>query len=187
MENKSNVPATICKEMLMPKALSAAVREAGIDTPRKSVECGMATVRRTVREIGYRDTAAVMLMQLSRLEMMLNVSHPMHPEAMAEIAKMIVDLCISEEVQINFADVDIVFRRAAGGYYGKFYGGFGSAEVMNWFSSYIAEKAQAYVDYNVEQSQQYKSNAPRSAEMARVNELIKHKKARAAYVNGKLK
>ena len=164
-----------------PRALSVAMREAGIDTVAKSVRSDVVSVNRLVKELGYKETAALIVMQLTRLEAMLNVSKQMHPEALAETATMVVDSCLGAGVGINAADIDIVFKRALKGEYGKFYGGISCADVLGWFNKYYAEKSEAYVQYNIEKSSEYNYHSPRSSEMAADKEVEFHKAAADYY------
>lgn len=164
-----------------PKALSLAMREAGIDTVAKSVRSNVVSVNRLVKELGYKETAALIVMQLTRLETMLNVSKPMQPEALAETATMVVDSCLDAGVGINAADIDIVFKRALKGEYGKFYGGISCADVLGWFNKYYAEKSEAFVQYNIEKSSEYRYYSPRSSEAARDKEVEFHKVAADYY------
>jgi len=176
--NEQNALSIVSKGSLVPATLSASVRELGITTVRKSVEDQtLPSVRKVVETMGYRETAAAIVMQIERLGMMLNVSKPMQPEAVAETAKMVVDSCKTAGVNITFADIDIIFQRAMRGGYGKFYGGFGCADILNWFEEYFAEKTQEYVRYNEEQSRSYESNAPRSAEFAKDKNIELHREA----------
>lgn len=173
-----NALASISKESLVPTVLSQRIREAGISTVRKSVEDHtLPSVSKVVEILGYKETAAAIVMQIERLGMMLNVSKPMMPEAVAETAKMVVDACRSAGVNVTFADIDIVFQRAMRGSYGKFYGGFGCADILAWFSDYFAEKTEEYVRYNCEQSRSYDSNTPRSAEIAKDRNIELHREA----------
>lgn len=176
--NEQNALSTVSKDSLTPSVLTRSMREAGITTVRKSVECrSLPSVSKVVETVGYRETAAAIVLQIERLGMMLNVSKPMAPEAVAETAKMVVDGCTSAGVNITFADIDIVFQRAMRGSYGKFYGGFGCADILNWFNEYFAEKTEEYVRYNQEQSRAYDTNAPRSAELARDKNIELHREA----------
>lgn len=189
---EQNQLSIICKDDMHivstdyePRALSVAMREAGIDTVAKSVRSNVVSVNRLVKELGYKETAALIVMQLTRLEMMLNVTKQMQPEALAETATMVVDSCLGAGVGINAADIDIVFKRALKGEYGKFYGGISCADVLGWFNKYYAEKSEAYVQYNIEKSSEYNCHSPRSSEMAADREKEYHKAA-ADYYRSKL-
>ena len=178
---EQNQLSIISKKDYEPRALSVAMREAGIDTVAKSVRSNVVSVNRLVKELGYKETAALIVMQLTRLEMMLNVSKQMQPEALAETATMVVDSCLDAGVCINAADIDIVFKRALKGEYGKFYGGISCADVLAWFNKYYAEKSEAYVQYNIEKSSEYNYHSPRSSEMAADKEVEFHKAAAEYY------
>lgn len=179
--NEQKQLSIISKKDYEPKALSLAMREAGIDTVAKSVRSDVVSVNRLVRELGYKETAALIVMQLARLEMMLNVSKQMHPEAMAETATMVVDSCINAGVGVNAADIDIIFKRALKGEYGKIYGGISSAEVLRWFNEYYVEKSEACVQYNIEKSSEYRYYSPRSSELAQHKEQEFHRAAADYY------
>lgn len=171
----------ISKKDYEPKALSLAMRESGIDTVAKSVRSDVVSINRLVRELGYKETAALIVMQLARLEMMLNVSKQMHPEAMAETATMVVDSCINAGVGVNVADIDIIFKRALKGEYGKIYGGVSCADVLSWFKEYYVEKSEACVQYNIEKSSEYHYYSPRSTELAETRERERHRAAADYY------
>lgn len=184
---EQNQLSIISKKDYEPRALSVAMREAGIDSVKKSVACNdmVPSVNRLVRELGYKETAALIVMQLTRLETMLNVSKPMQPEALAETATMVVDSCLDAGVGINAADIDIIFKRALKGEYGKFYGGIGCADVLGWFRKYFNEKTEACVQHNIEKSSEYNYYSPRSSEAADDREKEYHKAA-AEYYRSKL-
>ena len=181
--NEQKQLSIISKKDYEPKALSLAMREAGIDTVAKSVRSDVVSVNRLVREFGYKETAALIVMQLARLEMMLNVSKQMHPEAMAETATMVVDSCINAGVGVNAADIDIIFKRALKGEYGKIYGGISCAEVLRWFNEYYVEKSEAYVQYNMEKSSKYNYYSPRWSDGASDRAREHHKAAVEHYMN----
>ena len=175
--NEQNVLAIISKDTLSPSSLSMAVREAGITTVRQSIESKFPSMNRIVKELGFKETAALMVAHIARLETMLNVSRPMQPEAMAETAKTVIDTCLDSGININAADIEIVFKRARSGAYGSFYGGIGSADILGWFDKYISEKAEEYVQYNIEKSQQYDTGGERSYDMAKAKDREAHRAA----------
>lgn len=157
MEDVQKVLSIISKTDLEPRCLSAMIRKAGIDTPEKSVCCGVMSVCKAISEFGRTEVEKLLVLQLMRLERMLNVSKPMQTDALAEIAVMVTDIIVADDVEINLADLEIVFSRAAKGDYGKFYGGFGSAEVLGWFTDYLSEKAEAFVNFRERESSRYRT------------------------------
>lgn len=175
--NEQNALATISKETLTPAALSMAVREAGIVTVRQSIESGFPSINKIVGTLGYKETAALMVAHIARLETMLNVSRPMLPEAMAETAKCVIDTCLDSGININAADIEIVFKRARQGAYGAFYGGIGCADILGWFNGYISEKAEEYAQYNIDESQRYDGGGERSCDRARAKDRAAHRAA----------
>ena len=66
--NGQNALAIISKDTLSPSSLSMAVREAGITTVRQSVESNFPSIGRIVKELGYKETAALMVAHITRLE-----------------------------------------------------------------------------------------------------------------------
>lgn len=179
--NGQNALVSISKELLSPAALSMAVREAGITTVRKSVESNFPSINRIVKELGYKETAALMVAHITRMEALLNVSRPMLPEAMAETAKCVIDTCLESGVNINAADIEIVFKRACSGRYGSYYGGIGCNDVLTWFNNYISEKAEEYVQYNIEKSQRFDSGGERSYDRAKAKDKEAHQVAAEYY------
>jgi len=179
--NGQNALVSISKELLSPAALSMAVREAGITTVRKSVESNFPSINRIVKELGYKETAALMVAHITRMEALLNVSRPMLPEAMAETAKCVIDTCLESGVNINAADIEIVFKRACSGRYGSYYGGIGCNDVLTWFNNYISEKAEEYVQYNIEKSQQLDNGGERSYDRAKAKDREAHQVAAEYY------
>lgn len=178
---EQNALSIVSKETLTPAALSMAVREAGITTVRRSIESGFPSIGSIVRQLGYKETAALMVAHIARLETMLNVSRPMQPEAMAETAKTVIDTCLESGININAADIEIVFKRARQGAYGAFYGGIGCADILGWFNSYISEKSEEYVQYNIEKSQQLDSGGERSYDRAKAKDREVHQVAAEYY------
>lgn len=178
---EQNALSIVSKETLTPAALSMAVREAGITTVRRSIESGFPSIGSIVRQLGYKETAALMVAHIARLETMLNVSRPMQPEAMAETAKTVIDTCLESGININAADIEIVFKRARQGAYGAFYGGIGCADILGWFNGYISEKSEEYVQYNIEQSRLYDTNTPRWSEVSKEKDREQHRAALRHY------
>lgn len=175
--NGQNALAIISNETLSPASLSQAVREAGVVTVRQSIESGFPSINKIVKELGYKETAVLMVAHIVKLETMLNVSRPMQPEAMAEVAKGVIDACLESGININAADIEIVFKRARQGAYGAFYGGIGCQDVVGWFNDYISEKAEEYVQYNIEKSQEYDSGAERAYDRAKAKDREAHQAA----------
>ena len=185
--NEQNALVIISKETLTPAALSMAVREAGIVTVRQSIESKFPSINRIVNELGYKETAALMVAHITRMEALLNVSRPMLPEAMAETAKCVIDTCLDSGVNINAADIEIVFKRARTGRYGSLYGGIGCNDILTWFNGYISEKAEEYVQYNIEKSQQYDTGGERSYDMAKAKDREAHRAAAEYFRQSEIK
>jgi len=179
--NGQNALVIISKETLTPAALSMAVREAGIVTVRQSIESKFPSMNRIVNELGYKETAALMVAHIAKAETMLNVSRPMQPEAMAETAKTVIDTCLESGININAADIEIVLKRARQGAYGAFYGGIGCQDVVGWFNDYISEKAEEYVQYNIEKSQEHNSGTERAYDRAKAKDREAHQAAAEYY------
>lgn len=175
--NGQNALATISKETLTPAALSMAVREAGIVTVRQSIESGFPSINKIVEKLGYKETAALIVMQIVRMETLLNLTKQLPPESLAEIASMVIDVCLESGININAADIDIVFRRAMKGQYGRFYGSIGMQDIVGWFNSYISEKAEEYAQYNIDESQRYDGGGERSCDRARAKDREAHRAA----------
>lgn len=185
--NEQNALAIISKETLTPASLSQAVREAGVVTVRQSIESGFPSINKIVKELGYKETAVLMVAHIVKLETMLNVSRPMQPEAMAEVAKGVIDACLESGININAADIEIVFKRARQGAYGAFYGGIGSADILGWFDKYISEKAEEFVQYNIEKSQQYDTGDERSYDRAKAKDREAHRAAAEYFRQSEIK
>ena len=185
--NGQNALVIISKETLTPAALSMAVREAGIVTVRQSIESKFPSMNRIVNELGYKETAALMVAHIAKAETMLNVSRPMEPEAMAETAKTVIDTCLESGININAADIEIVFKRACSGRYGSYYGGIGCNDILTWFNSYISEKAEEYVQYNIEKSLQYDTGDMRSYDRAKAKDRETHRAAAEYFRQSEIK
>lgn len=185
--NEQNALAIISNETLSPASLSQAVREAGVVTVRQSIESGFPSINKIVKELGYKETAVLMVAHIVKLETMLNVSRPMQPEAMAEVAKGVIDACLESGININAADIEIVFKRARQGAYGAFYGGIGSADILGWFDKYISEKAEEFVQYNIEKSQQYDTGDERSYDRAKAKDREAHRAAAEYFRQSEIK
>ena len=185
--NGQNALAIISNETLSPASLSQAVREAGVVTVRQSIESGFPSINKIVKELGYKETAVLMVAHIVKLETMLNVSRPMQPEAMAEVAKGVIDVCLESGININAADIEIVFKRARQGAYGAFYGGIGSADILGWFDKYISEKAEEFVQYNIEKSQWYDTGDERSYDRAKAKDREAHRAAAEYFRQSEIK
>lgn len=180
--NGQNALATISKETLTPAALSMAVREAGIVTARQSIESTFPSINKIVGTLGYKETAALIVMQIVRMETLLNLTKQLPPESLAEIASTVIDVCLESGINVNAADIDIVFRRAMKGQYGRFYGSIGMQDIVGWFNSYISEKAGEYVQIRMNESQEYNTHTPRANEFGYTYDIQRHKEAFRDYV-----
>jgi len=191
METSQNALATtsnkpqlvISKKTLAPAALSLAVRDAGIVTVRQSIESDFPSINKIVKTIGFEETASVIVLQIVRLEAVMNLTKPLPPESIAEIASTVIDVCLESGININAADIDIVFRRAMKGEYGRFYGSIGMQDIVGWFNSYISEKAGEYVQIRMNESQEYNTHKPRANEFGRTYDIQRHKEAFKDYVD----
>lgn len=183
--NEQNAPATISnkpqfvisEKTLAPAALSMAVRDAGITTVRQSIESNFPSINKIVKQLGYTETASLIVLQIVKLEKMLNQQKQLEPEAIAEIAKSVVDLCLECGVNINAADIDIIFKRAIRGEYGKFFGSIGSQDIIGWFNKYISEKAEEYVQININRSRDFDTYSMRVSDISADIEKSKHRAA----------
>lgn len=180
--NGQNALVIISKETLTPAALSMAVREAGIVTVRQSIESKFPSMNKIVEKLGYKETAALIVMQIVRMETLLNLTKQLPPESLAEIASTVIDVCIESGINVNAADIDIVFRRAMKGQYGRFYGSIGMQDIVGWFNNYISEKAGEYVQIRMSESQEYNTHKPRANEFGRTYDIQRHKEAFKDYV-----
>ena len=121
-----------------------------VTSPRKSVELSKSgqlyvpTVRKAVKDLGELSMETLIKVNLVRMNTALNLARPM-TEAMIEMtAPLVVQHILDDDCDITLADLRLIFDRAMRGYYGQFYNGIGSADVIRWIDIYIGEKCEEY-------------------------------------------
>ena len=141
------------EQPLLPMMLSLEyIAEAtkAVTSPRKSVELSkngqlyVPTVRKAVKDLGELSMETLIKVNLVRMNAALNLSRPMTNEMMEITAPLVVQHILDDDCDITLADLRLIFDRAMRGYYGQFYNGIGSADVIRWIDIYIGEKCEEY-------------------------------------------
>lgn len=141
------------EQPLLPMMLSLEyIAEAtkAVTSPRKSVELSKSgqlyvpTVRKAVKDLGELSMETLIKVNLVRMNAALNLSRPMTNEMMEITAPLVVQHILDDDCDITLADLRLIFDRAMRGYYGQFYNGIGSADVIRWIDIYIGEKCEEY-------------------------------------------
>lgn len=121
-----------------------------VTSPRKSVELSKSgqlyvpTVRKVVKDLGEQSMETCIKAQLISLNLILNLARPMTDQMITATAPLVVQHILDDDCDLTLADLRIIFDRAKKGVYGSFYGGIGSADIINWIDGYIAEKCNEY-------------------------------------------
>lgn len=134
--------------MLTHEYIVAATK--AVTSPKKSVELAKSgqlyvpTVRKAVKDLGELSMETLIKVNLVRMNTALNLARPMS-EAMIEMtAPLVVQHIIDDDCDVTLADLRLIFDRAMSGYFGQFYNGIGSADVIRWIDLYIGEKCEEY-------------------------------------------
>ena len=130
--------------MLTHDYISEATKD--VTNPRKSVELTRSgelyipTVRKVIKDLGKLSIETFVKISLVRLNATLNLARPMTETMMEITAPVVVSHILEDDCDVNLADLRIIFERAMKGYYGNYYNGIGSADIIKWIDTYIAEK-----------------------------------------------
>ena len=121
-----------------------------VTSPRKSVELAKSgqlyvpTVRKAVKDLGELSMETLIKVNLVRMNTALNLARPMSESMIEMTAPLVVQHILDDDCDITLADLRLIFDRATRGYYGQFYNGIGSADVIRWIDIYIGEKCEEY-------------------------------------------
>ena len=134
--------------MLTMDYISEATR--AVTNPRKSVELAKSgqlyvpTVRLVVKDLGNLPMEALVRGELLKLNSVLNLARPMNETMIKTTASLVVQHILEDDCDITLADIRIIFERAMKGYYGEYFNGIGSADVIKWVNIYVNEKCDEY-------------------------------------------
>lgn len=166
--------------MLTPAYIREATR--AVTNARQSVELSMRgqiyvpTVKKIVHDLGCQRMEALIKAELVSLNVMLNLARPMTEPMIEGTAPLVVQHILDDDCSVTMADLRIIFDRAKSGAYGSYYGGIGSADIIGWIDSYIAEKCGEYERWHQNEYHQLdryqRSSADTSAERNAYHEAL---------------
>lgn len=108
------------------------------------------------------------------LRMFFNVGRAMTDAQTFETAMMIVE----EYPYLNIADINLIFKNAKLGKYGKLYDRLDGSIILEWFERYFNDRCNAASERSIAEAESYKGGSYDSPERVRefVNSLIKEEK-----------
>lgn len=122
-------------EIYNPKNLESPLRE--INTVALSIKTPTASVVDLIKAHGPVKTIAYLKLWLTDLNEFLHLKNPLTETEITFIAE-----AITEDFRTTtIADINIIFRRAKKGIYGKFYERLSAPEILTWFRDYYEERS----------------------------------------------
>lgn len=117
-------------------------------------KCEMPALAEVERTYGYEFLQAYLEGWIVNLREFVNVGKKMTDMQTFETAMII----LQDYKYLTIADINLLFKRAKSGYYGKLYDRLDGQIILDWFRSYDKERAAAAVEDSINEAEKYKSD-----------------------------
>ena len=108
----------------------------------------------------------------------INVGKKMTDEQTRETAILIVD----EYYNMNLADINLIFKNAKLGKYGKYYDRLDGQIILSWFEQHFSERCKLAAEESIREAENYKDDPfQRTSTSVKMNEFIKKSTTREVY------
>lgn len=147
----------------MPKAMS---RYRHCTTELACLESNAPTIAEIKYSFGYDYVQAYIEMWIVNLRLFFNVGKSMTDEQTYMTAELIVDTFYN----LNVADINLVFKNAKLGKYGKIYDRLDGNIILEWFQRYFDDRCEAAVEKSIREAHSFRCNS--GEEKERINRII---------------
>lgn len=124
------------------------------------------TIKEVEMAYGYDCIQAYIESWIVNLRMFFNVGRAMTDSQTFETAMLIVD----EFPCLNMADINLVFKRAKSGYFGKVYDRLDGNVILEWFHKYFDERCERAAERSQREADKMNFRCPESNE--RIGRII---------------
>lgn len=114
----------------------------------------MPALAEVEKTYGYEFLQAYLEGWIVNLREFVNVGKRMTDMQTFETAMII----LQDYKYLTIADINLLFKRAKSGYYGKLYDRLDGQIILDWFRSYDKERAAAAVEDSINEAEKYKSD-----------------------------
>lgn len=132
------------------------------------LESKAPTIADIRNSFGHDYIQAYVEMWIVNLRMFFNVGKAMTDEQTYMTAELIVDSFYN----LNIADINLVFKNAKLGKYGKIYDRLDGNIILEWFQRYFDERCEAAAERSIREAHSYRVNSGESKE--RLNRIIEN-------------
>lgn len=148
--------ATITKETFLADYAVPAVqvRCRMVNSYPAVFKCEMPTLAEVEKTYGYEFLQAYLEGWIVNLREFVNVGKKMTDMQTFETAMII----LQDYKYLTIADINLLFKRAKSGYYGKLYDRLDGQIILDWFRSYDKERASAAVEDSINEAEKYKGD-----------------------------
>ena len=153
------------KEWAVPQAM-AKYRQC--TTALACLESKAPTIAEIRSSFGHDYIQAYVEMWIVNLRMFFNVGKAMTDEQTYMTAELIVDSFYN----LNIADINLVFKNAKLGKYGKIYDRLDGNIILEWFQRYFDERCEAAAERSIREAHSYRVNSGETKE--RLNRIIEN-------------
>lgn len=130
-----------------PAAMITSCRK--VKTPAQAIEKDPNGVAFYAKHLGEDAIMAVIELHLIALNQSVNVGQPLTKFQIKEIAIEI----LSEFYYLSMVEINLIFRRAKRGDFGKLYGVLNMVDVLTWFREYSEERAAHFIQESTKHKQ----------------------------------
>lgn len=129
----------------------------GLTTELQCARSGIPSIRLMQNQYGREQMVDFLVVQINRLQKLLNIENVMDIETAIFAAESILD----EFGLLNIADLRLVFTRAIRGQYGQFYNRVTIPQMMDWFRKYFEERCTICAQASENEALKYKDTESR--------------------------
>lgn len=142
------------------------------------LKSGMPSIATVKRKFGDDFIQAYIEGWVVNIREFINVGKKMTDEQTRETAILIVD----EYYNMNLADINMIFKNAKLGKYGKYYDRLDGQIILSWFEQHFSERCRLAAEESIREAENYKDDPfQRTSTYVKMNEFIKKSTTREVY------
>lgn len=141
-----------------------------IDTIEKSLKSNLPTISLIKKEFGSDFIQAYIEGWIVNIREFVNVGKKMTDIQTQETASIIV----REYYNLNISDINLIFRNAKLGLYGKIYDRLDGMIILDWFEQFFNKRCSIAAEQSIQESESYKWNeTERISSNQKISDVIK--------------
>lgn len=128
----------------------------------------MPSIAKVNKQFGYDFTQAYIEAWIVNLRGYFNIGRNMTDEQTQETACLIID----QFFNITIADINLIFKKAKLGNYGKIYDRLDGQIILSWFDNYFQNRCNMFAERSIQEADKYKSDKfDRTSEPTKVGNI----------------